>query len=45
VFASEMALVKHPCTLLDIVGRKGDSTPLASKVFIIRYLHKLDRLT
>jgi hypothetical protein len=39
-----MALIKHPRTLLDIAAGNRGSTPLASKYFIMRYLHKLDRL-
>ena len=43
-FASEMALVKHPWTLLDIAAGNRGSTPLASKWFIMSHLHKFDRL-
>ena len=43
VFASEMAPIKHPWTLLDIAAGNRGSTPLASKWFIIRYLHKMCR--
>jgi hypothetical protein len=39
-----MALIKHPWTLLDMQAGNRGSTPLASKSFIIRYLHKFDRL-
>jgi hypothetical protein len=39
-----MALIKNPWTLLDIAAGNRGSTPLASKSFIIRYLHKFARL-
>jgi hypothetical protein len=39
-----MALKKHPWTLLDIAAGNRGSTPLASKLLIIKYLHKFDRL-
>ena len=39
-----MALIKHPWTLPDIAGGNRGSTPLAYKWFILRNLHKFDRL-
>ena len=41
---SVVASEKHPWTLLDIAAGNRGSTPLAYKLFLMRYLHKSDRL-
>jgi hypothetical protein len=38
-----MALIKHRWTSLDIAGGNRGLTPLASKLFIMRCLHKFDK--